>query len=235
MAAAAVPVLMKAAPFVASAVGGLIGKKTSGPNKQQQAGMAGAQQGATQMSGISSQLMKGGDAALRSGNDNLNKAGSYYGRILSGDRGAMRESMAPEISTALDYYKGSEGKINRTMSGGSRDMALAEMERGKVGNLALMGAQARQNAAAGTERVAGAHAGIAANMFGQGTNAGANAGWMNNYLFNQGSQMQEQQRQGGAGFGKMLFDIVGSLPQGGKKPSMPMPKFGGIPMYGTGF
>jgi hypothetical protein len=231
VAAAAIPIIMKVAPIAISAIAS---KFASKPGKTQQTALGGTQGAADQLSGAVPQLMQSGQALTGQGQEQLGAAGNYYGKILGGDRAEMRSAMSPEISTALDYYKGAASKTARTMKGGAKDMALAELDRSKVGNLAMMGVQARQGAAAGAERVGAQFFGAGGQQTGQGIQAGANAGYLNNALFNQGTQVQDRARQTGASFGKLAFDLLGAYAGGGmKKPTLPsFGPSGGYPTMG---
>lgn len=229
MGAAAIPAMK----IGGSALGGLAAKFFGKPSKPQQAGMAGTQAAAGQIGAMAPQLMQAGQQPLQQGTAALSQAGGYYNKLLSGDRAMARDAMAPEIATAMDYYRGAGAKASRTLKGPARDEALAELDRDKVGNLALMGSQARQTAAAGAERVGQAQSGIAANLFGQGVNAASNAGWINNYAFNQGSQIRDQERESGKGFGGLIFDLLSGM-VGPKKPDIGFdrPTMHPVPFYG---
>ena len=158
----------------------------------------------------------------------LTTASNYYRNILGGGRGAMNAALAPERSSALDYYGGAEQRIARTVRGPQRDTQLAELERQKVGNLASMAGVARRGAATGLADVgsrigqfgdaeaslASLYGNMGTALTGQGTNAQANALYGSQALFNQGAQVGEQQRQTGSDVGKFIFDIVSSMPGG---------------------
>lgn len=229
--AAAVPFALKAGiPLAAS----LFGKKLSGPSKPQQAAMTGTQNAATQVGAMAPPLMQQGKALtqqgggyLQQGADSLRGAGSYYGNILGSRQGATN-ALAPEMTTALDFYKGAEGRNNRTLRGGSRDYANAELNRQKVGQLASYLPTARANAAQGMERVGsaagnlgGTAIGAGASASGQGVNAASNAAYINSGLFNQATQLQQQQQQGGKGIGSLLYDLAQAIPWGKKTAKVP--------------
>lgn len=222
--AAAVPFALKAGiPLAAS----LVGKKLSGPSGAQKSAMTGTQTAANQLGGMAPPLLQQGQQLtgqgtgyLQEGARSLAPAASYYGNILSNRRGA-RESLAPEMTTALDFYKGAQNKTARTMRGGSRDYASAELDRQKVGQMAGMLPAARANAAQGAANVGGAYGGMGgtamnagANATGQGVNAASNAAYVNSGLFNQATGLQQQQGEGGKAWGSLLFDIAKNMPWG---------------------
>lgn len=213
MAAAAIPFALKAAPYAASVLGGLFGKKLSGPSSTQQAGVAGTQGSAAALSGQVNPLLQQGANLTAGGQGSLGAASDYYKNIL-GDRNAATNAIAPETTQALDYYKGSEGKINETMRGGARDTAIAELERQKVGQIAGYLPAARANAAAGATQVGAAQVGAGNAASGQGVNAAANSGYLSNQLFNQGTTIANQQQAGGNAMGKMIFSILNGMGKG---------------------
>lgn len=208
MATAAIPFALKAGAMIG---GSLLGKKLSGPSKEQQAATTGTQASAQQLGGMAPPLMQQGAGLTQQGAGTLGAAGNYYQNILS-NRGAAKESMAPETSSALEYYRGAENKTKRTMRGGARDSALAELDRQKVGQIAGFLPQARANAAQGAAGVGGTQVGAGANLANTGVNAASNAAYVNSGLFNQASQMREQQAAGGKQWGSLLYDMANALP-----------------------
>lgn len=191
------------------------------------------------------ELTQQGSGYLGSGARQLGQAGDYYSSILSNRRSA-RESLAPETSTALEYYRGAEGKNNRTLRGGSRDYANAELERQKVGQLASYLPAARANAATGMERVGSAtgtlggqalSAGNAAS--GQGVNAAMGSGYLNQGVFNQAQTQRQNTADTGNAWGKLFSSALttylnrgkGSSGGGGQVPGVS----GSLPNMFVGF
>ena len=217
--AAAVPFAIKAGTMIG---GSLLGKKLSGPSKQQSAATAGTGAAQQQLLGASQPLLNTGADLTQQGAGSLSKATNYYGQIL-GNRGSMREALAPETATALDYYKGAEGKANRTMVGGARDNAVAELEREKVGKMALMLPKARAAAAQGITQAGGEQLQGGAQASGQGVNAAYGAAQTGNALYDQASKTSAQQAEGGKVMGKFLYDVAGAplADKFGKKKTSP--------------
>ena len=210
--AAAVPFALKAGAMIG---GSLLGKKLSGPSNEQKAATAGTQQSAAQLAGMAPPLMKTGQEMTQAGGQTLGAAGDYYKNILS-NRQSARESLAPEMQGALEFYKGAEGKAKRTMRGGSRDYAVAELDRQKVGQMAGMLPAARAMAAQGAGNVGGQQVGAGSAASGQGINAASNAAYVNSGLFNQASQIRGQEQEGGKNWGNLLYDVAGMIPWGKK-------------------
>lgn len=235
--AAAIPFALKAAPWIMQGAGALLGRKLSGPSKGQQTAMQGTQQAGQAVGQLSAPLFQTGMNVMgqapgqyQQAGQNLGAASNYYRNILSSRQGA-RESLAPEMTTALDFYRGAERKTRRTMQGGSRDYALAELDRQKVGQLAGMLPAARRGAAEGALNVGGAYGDIGSNLLyggsqltGQGLNAASTAAYINSGLFNQASQIREQEGEGGKAWGGILYDIAKTIPWGkGPRPPTTIP------------
>lgn len=211
MAAAAIPALIK----VGSMVGGsLLAKKLSAPTSQQSSAMSGTQ-GAQQMLGQAApQLMGAGQQATATGVSGASTAANYYKSLLSGGRAGLTAATAPEAGAALDYYKGAEGKVQNTMRGGGRDMALAELDRQKTGQLAMLPAQARAGAAQG---LVGASAPLLQSGTAQteaGVNAGYGAAGAGTQLFNQATTSADRQSKAGSGIGGMIYDAISGWASG---------------------
>lgn len=225
MAAAAIPVLMKAAPWIASGVGSLLGKKMSGPSKQQNAAMQAQNTAITGLQNAATPFLSRGGSMADQGMGYLNNAGQYYRNIL-GSRQASQAAMGPENATVLDYYRGAEGKAKRTLTGGSRDYAVAELDRQKVGQLAGMVPLARRDAAQQLGGLGGEALQGGASFAGMGGNLLQSAGYLGTNQFNNATQLRGQEQEGGKAWGSAIFDIVKSLPTGKKGGGG-----GGLPMY----
>lgn len=210
--AAAIPFALKAGSMIG---GSLLGKKLSGPSGAQKTAMTGAQQGSQALTAAGTPLLAQGSALARGGGTDLDAAGNYYRNILS-SRTAGREALAPEMASALNFYRGAENKTKRTLRGGSRDVALAELDRQKVGQMATMLPAARREAAEGMLDVGGTRLSGGTALTGQGVNALSNAAYANAQLFGNATTLQNQEQEGGKAWGGILYDVLGQLPMGGK-------------------
>lgn len=219
--AAAVPFAIKAGSMIG---GSLLGKALSGPSKEQKAATQGTLQAGQQVGNAAQPLLQTGANLTQQGSGYLGKAGDYYSNILS-NRKAANESLAPEQTTALNYYQGAGNKIQRTMRGGSRDYAQAELDRQKVGQFAGMLPAARARAAEGAAGVGSAALGAGSAASGQGANAATSAAYINSGLFNQADRVRQQQAEGGKQWGGLLYDVAQMLPWGKKQPATG----GGVP------
>lgn len=210
--AAAVPFAIKAGSMIG---GALLGKKLSGPSPQQNTAMQGAQQAAGQVGQYASPLVQSGLSTIGQGRGYLNQAGNYYGNILSNRRSA-REALAPELKTTMDFYAGASNKAGRTLRGGARDYALAELDRQKVGNMAMMLPQARAQAAEGVGNLASSAIYGGSNLVGSGVGAAGQAANIYGNLFNNATTVRNQQGEGGKAWGGFLGDLAAMLPWGKK-------------------
>lgn len=230
--AAAIPFAMKAAPYAAMGLGALFGKKASQPSALQRQAVTQTQQGGQAVSALAPPTLQAGKTLTQQGTGYLGQgaselapAASYYRNVL-GSRSAANTALSPERNTALEYYGGAQRKLQRTMRGPARESAIAELDRQKAGQLASYLPQARQAGAQGLERVGSLYGGMGAqalgagtSLTGQGLNAAAQGAYLGSGLFNQASQLRDQERQGGQAWGNILYDLAGSLfGMGGKKP-----------------
>lgn len=218
MGAAAVPILTKAAPYAISAVGSLFGKKMSGPSKDQKAAMDQSQAAQKQLTGAAAPLLEQGTQMNRQGGDYLGQAGNYYKGIL-GNRSQAQAALAPEMTTALEYYRGAGNKAKRTLTGGTRDMAVAELDRQKVGQLAGMLPAARREAAEGLTGVGGTALQGGTALTGQGAGLFDTSARIGSQNFQNATTLYNQSQKGGQSWGGAIFDIIkgGAGGGGGKK------------------
>lgn len=218
MGAAALPL----AKVGITAGAGLLGKLFGRKSKDQKTAMETTAAGGQALTQAAGPMLQQGAGLGRQGAGYLENAGNYYRNIL-GDRTAARESLAPEMSTALDFYRGAENKAKRTLRGGSRDYATAELDRQKVGQLAGMVPAARANAASALGGLGGTAIGGGTGLSGTAGNLLTQASTIGNTQFNQANQIREQEKAGGAAAGGLLHDILGGLGggKGGKKSVLP--------------
>lgn len=90
------------------------------------------------------------------------KAMDYYNRILSGDKGAVTQAIAPEAEMLAEFGNAQQKSIEQGgLRGGARDTALAETGRSSAGQISNLIPQARKDAAAAAagHGLAGAQAG----------------------------------------------------------------------------
>jgi len=220
MGASANPVLAKAAPYAASAGAAYLGKKLSGPSKEQRAGMEATAQAGPRLNAAGGTMLQQGSGLAGQGAGYLQQAGQYYGNIM-GNRRAATEALAPETTTALEYYRGAGNKTKRTMTGGSRDMAVAELDRQKVGQLAGMLPAARRAAAEGLGNIGGTAISGGTGMTGQAADLYGTAADIGGQQFQQASDIRAQQQAGGKSWGGAAYDILQNTKGGGKKGKKP--------------
>lgn len=236
MAAAAIPAISMGAQYFMNR------GKNKQIGQQQQAGVAGLQNSATDLNKFGDKI---GDAAggflggaqkqFTSANNSLDQSANYFSPLLRGGRAAIDQHLAPERAGITETYRGAGKAIEQSgMRGGTRDLANAELNRDRAAKLALLPAVARGNAAGAMLDVgqtqgsmAAAQAGTAANLFGSATQAkgGGLAGYgaMMNNATDQWKTQQAYGNQSGAGIGSMIFDAMKSQGKksGGGGPAFP--------------
>jgi hypothetical protein len=149
----------------------------------------------------------GFDTLLPESEKYLQGAGDYYSKILSGDRAAMTEAMAPEIGQITGQLNQEKQNISKfTPQGGGQTGLLSELPFQQEGQVTQLLQQARPMAAQGLEQVAGL-AGQEALGFG---NLAQNAFTTDiNALLGKASQDMPMQQQLGAGVGGLLGGVLG--------------------------
>lgn len=184
--------------------------KNKKANAATQANTAAQGAAAGQQFGAAGPLLQQGTGLAQQGQGTLGAAGSYYKNIL-GSRTAATHALAPEMSSALDFYKGGQGRIQNTMRGGARDVASAELERQKVGQLANMLPTARANAAQGATAVGGAQTGAGSALIGQGSNAAATGGYLSGGFQNANEAQIRRNTEAAEAWGRIASGIFGAV------------------------
>jgi hypothetical protein len=214
MAAAAIPLAKVGISLAGAGLGKLFGRKS----KEQKQAMETTAAAGPMLTGAAGPMLQQGSQLGRQGAGYLEGAGQYYRNIL-GDRTAARSSLAPENATALEYYRGAEGKAKRTLRGGSRDYALAELDRQKVGQLAGFLPMARANAAQQLGGLGGTAISGGTGLSGTAGGLLSEASGIGQQQFEQAGKIREQGKEGGQAAGSLIHDILGGYLGDGKKGS----------------
>lgn len=135
---------MPVAPFVPlissgiGLLGGVLGRRGGGGGGGN--AMAQAQPAINALTNIGKTQLNQGQQAFSFGMPNLQKAGNYWSNLLSGSRAGIAGAIAPEVSALTDTYRGAQRSLERSAPGPGRDVAAAELNRqraGQIGGLAL--------------------------------------------------------------------------------------------------
>lgn len=140
-------------------------------------------------------LINQGNTATRTGLADLNRAGSFYGSILGGDREAVNNLVAPQVSTVLSQYDNAKKTISQfAPRGGGQTAQLAGLPFAR--DTAAAGAYQGllPGAASGLAGTGSATAGIGTGLLGAANGGGA-PGQAFNYT-NLNSQLQRGLGQG---------------------------------------
>ena len=167
-------------------------------SKAEKGALAGQQTAQGNLLGQGNTLMQMGLPATRS-------ALGYYDTLLQGNRAAQSQAIAAPTAQITDLYRGAERNLDhKGIRGGGRDLAMAELGRGRVSQLSQLttGVQpmAAQNLGAlGSQSMAqgigatGAAAGVATNIASQG--------------FQNRQNTTQMFGQAGAGMGSAIYDV----------------------------
>jgi hypothetical protein len=135
----------------------------------------------------------------------LGQAFNYYGSILGGNRGAIRQAVSPELQDIGEAYKGADTAVGRSyVSGGQRDQAFAENARGRAGQISRLIGGVRPMAAQQGGQLAGQVAGI-------GQQSQYLAQLANQNLLGQGFQNRLLGQQAGAGAARQWGGLFARL------------------------
>lgn len=219
--APAIPWLIKGG----AALGGtLLGRKAQSSAMQrspeEQAALTGAQQAA-------GTLTQQGQTLTNLGLPALNQSTDYYQTLLRGSRPAMAVATAGPRAAINDQYRGAERGLERSgLRGATRDLAAAELNRQRAGQVAGLTTGVQPYAADALNRTG-------MGLVGQGTSALSSVGNIWSDLLGQGARNRMYARGEGENFGKsmgsLIFDILSGTIGKSKAPSTtPVPGAGGF-------
>ena len=145
-------------------------------------------------------------------NPDFEQSAGYFRNILSGDRAAAAGALAPDIAAITDNYRGAERSAQANLRGGTRDLAMAELNRDRVGKTAGLRAALRPGAATALGDIGRFRTTTGLNQVNQGAGllAGAVPPLSNVYsgLSNNAMQQGAYANQAGSAFGNILIDIL---------------------------
>jgi hypothetical protein len=124
--------------------------------------------------GIAQTFQQQGTQLIGEGQDQLRAPTNFYQQLLSGNKAAVSQAVAPDVANLRDVYSGAHKQLERSgTQGASRDMASAELGRQEAGQLGSFVLGARPAAAEAmtamgqNTRAAGVGMGMnAANIYG---------------------------------------------------------------------
>lgn len=100
----------------------------------------------------------------------LSQAMKHYMTLATGNRNALQMETAPERNSMAESYRGAEQGINSKLTGPARDRAIAELYRGKAGNMGMLAINARNGAFGNLSKQGGQQADLSATLFGSAGN-----------------------------------------------------------------
>ena len=106
-------------------------------NRKQANAQEGMQQGQMdRQNSLANYLRKQSEETYNLSAPAYGKAISWYQSLLGGNRTAMNQAVAPAVGQLNETYKGAERGLDRMgIRGGERDMARAELQRQKAGQI----------------------------------------------------------------------------------------------------
>jgi hypothetical protein len=175
----------------------------------------------------------------RQGGQAMGQAAAYYSPLVSGSRGAINQTLAPERASITDIYRGASKSLDRAgVRGGSRDLAEAELARDRAGKLSTLAPAARMGAAEALGGLGATQTQAGLQTTGQGV--GAKSAGMQGLSSIYGPQANrawleaQNAQETNKGMGGMIFDALkaGSGKKGGKVvPTGGAPTLGGFAPY----
>lgn len=154
----------------------------------------------------------------------ISKAMAYYSKLAGGNSAAIQSTLAPQIASMTDVYRGAEsGMTNKMGPGAGRDMAVADLQRQKAAQLSMMPMMARTNANEQLGTMGQTMTGQANSMLGMAAGPLSSASNAMNIAQQQKDATRSQWLDFGASMGKIFLPyVLGKAGgAGGSTPSTP--------------
>jgi len=207
---AIIPFIPMIASGVSAVVGGIAGKRAQ--NKAKKEGVVRSPEEAAAISGLSGQanrLAGQGNQMMGQGQRLLQGPANYYQTLMSGDRAATANAIAPQMAQITDVYRGAERNVDRVgMRGAVRDQQMGELGRERASKLAGLVTGVQPGAAT-------ALTGLGNQFMQSGTGLASNAG--NLYaqymtgMRGEGVQQRNYENQQGEQAAKVWGGLAGDL------------------------
>ena len=225
MAAAAIPAIQVGGAIGASLLGKRAAKQqfTRSPEENKYIGQAGG--AATSLLGQGQQLMGAGLPGVQASQN-------YFQTLLSGNRAAQQQAVGSSVANVSDVYRGAARGVGRSgLVGSARDEALAELSRGRAGQIAGLTSGVQPMAAQQL-----ASTGLGAIQAGTGPSLAASSifGQLLNDARSQRENANAAQAQAGQSAGQLIFGALqngaskmgrgGGNPYGQLPGAMPLPR-----------
>lgn len=185
----------------AGALGGLWAANKmgfGGPSKAEQGFMG-------QAHGAAGQLGRAGGGLLDQGQSAVGKGANYYSTLLNGSRSQIAQALQPERQALSDTYRGAERGIERSGArGAAKDMAVAELQRQKAGQIGGLAAAVRPGAAQALTQI-----GQTATSQGLGATQGAAS--IYDQLLGRAGQQADRASEARGGLGEQIGSILSNI------------------------
>lgn len=203
MPAAIIPAVIGAAGAVG---GGLLANRKSSQEKDAlaaQSDLAKTESEATKFGTASAkQLLPQAEAGLGAAN-------RYYAPLLSGNRQAMMEAIAPEANTIISQYDTAKRAASEfAPRGGGRTATLAELPFAESGAITNLLNTVRPNAAGATADIGKTYGALASSLLTRNTGAASS---LLNYSLQSRGQSFNQAEQIGGSIGTLLYNYLKNL------------------------
>lgn len=183
-------------------LGGFLGRRSAKgavtPGPTEQAAMGGA-------TSLAQLLGRQGQSLFQTGGQQIRQTGQFLGNLVSGNRAAIQQTLAPERAAITDLFSGAQRRIASQARGGVRDLAQAQAARQQAGQLSLLAPQVRTQAASalGNLGLGAAQTGVDATGAGAQTFASLLGPLIRGRLGG-----AEVQRRAGQDVGSLIFEIL---------------------------
>lgn len=213
-----------AIPLITTGVQALFGALGNRKGKAEKANEANV----AQQSALAKEMAGFARSQASMANPAMTKAMQYYSNLVSGGRGAMDAALAPERGQIAEAARGAQMGMDAKMAPGpQRDAALAELQRQKFGQMAMLPLQARGNA---VDKLGG----MGQNLMQNSSNMmGASADVMSGLSrgYQSMADAERQRRQSWSQMGSNAFNILGPTifeKLGGLFKKKPLPSTGTV-------
>lgn len=208
-----------AAPWIirggGALLGGIFGKKSAEGATQLSPEAQAAMTGTLNLSKL---LGQQGSQLVGQGIESTRPASRFFGQLLSGDRSALRQAVAPERAEITDLFRGARRRVEAETRGGVRDLAVAELARGEAGRQSLLLPEARRAAAGSLAQLGLGTAQIGAGVAGAGISGLSS---LLGPLIQQKIAAAQIGNKAGGDVGSFIFDMLSGLSFGGGSKGTP--------------
>lgn len=197
----------------ASLVGSFLG---GGSSKTEKQALQAQQQQMFAQRALSQDMQRQASPLVQMAGRSFNPVMNYWGNLLSGDRGAMTQTLAPQLNIMGDQYRAATQAASELMPrGGGRATMMQQLPFQQMRDVQQLYQQAQPMAAQGMAQIGGMAGQMGSNLLSNASAALSGSTAAGRSILDYSMMNRAQNRNFGEGLGSSIYSVLKGLPKFG--------------------